>query len=326
MVPAMASVRVAGGLAATLLLTLSSVVLAQAAPPAGPATDPAAPAADGKEVEMEEEPAVDPSGVEENPTDPITGEPVEEPGAPPPVRARRSGYPAQEVLRPITLPALTSEVGLDLRTLVGDFSVDFNLRGRFGITRQWQIGLGYNVGGLYDDGAKFRFNTGKAVELEVTYLVQDWIGARLAVPMYMDPFSVGVTVGAPVKFTFADRFSVSGLGDLISFKAYNFLPTVRFERPNEVNANLVNTNSITPDGAMRFVAVGAFQWKPMTALIGTFGAEFADFSNIDMQYPAKLGLQHTMGKKLDLAATVGWESLAVPVDSFGLTLTAQLRI
>jgi hypothetical protein len=160
MVPAMASVRVAGGLAATLLLTLSSVVLAQGAPPAGPASDPAAPAADGKEVEMEEEPAVDPSGVEENPTDPITGEPVEEPGAPPPVRARRSGYPAQEVLRPITLPALTSEVGLDLRTLVGDFSVDFNLRGRFGITRQWQIGLGYNVGGLYDDGAKFRFNTG----------------------------------------------------------------------------------------------------------------------------------------------------------------------
>mgnify|MGYP000373177365 CR=1 FL=1 len=65
---------------------------------------------------------------------------------------------------------------------------------------------GYAIGGLYDDGkvtpAKTRWNTGKAVEINFQFLVTDWVAPRIAIPMYVDPFTIGMTLGAPVKFRF----------------------------------------------------------------------------------------------------------------------------
>ena len=83
------------------------------------------------------------------------------------------------------------------------------LRARYGITRQIQLGLTYVLGGIYDDpktaADKIGLHPGKAIGLDVTYLVRDFVGVRVGVPVWIyrpeegGAPAIGLTVGVPLR-------------------------------------------------------------------------------------------------------------------------------
>src|SRR5439155_11532013 len=123
----------------------------------------------------------------------------------PPKEMKKSGYPMEEVVRPITLPANMSEVGLAPHAQVKPYAGADALRARYGITRQVQLGLTYLFAGIYDDPVTmttkdYGVHGGKAVGLDLTVLLADWIGVRVGVPVYLKPVAASLTIGVPLKF------------------------------------------------------------------------------------------------------------------------------
>jgi len=72
-------------------------------------------------------------------------------------------------------------------------------------------------------------------------------------PRYVDPFTIGMTLGAPVKFRFGKKFAIVGFEDVVGFKFQKkkFLPTLEGERPNETYATAIETGEIQSDGFIR---------------------------------------------------------------------------
>src|SRR5689334_11978303 len=117
--------KLRSALVLALGLAVPSVALAQKGKPIAPdgvpdkdetAADPdeggEATGEGGTDVEMEDEaPPDDMEGTSENPDAPRLDEGKEVEATLP--KATRVGYPIEEVQRPLTLPAVTSEVGLD---------------------------------------------------------------------------------------------------------------------------------------------------------------------------------------------------------------------
>ncbi|MBL8621980.1 MAG: hypothetical protein JNK64_11770 [Myxococcales bacterium] len=318
--------------------TVVALLLAVAAPAAAqvipdePAGDPGA----GGETELDDDPPPattdGDTGAEENPDAPrILGEPTDTgPKAPAP---RATGYPIEEVLRPLTLPDFTSEIRLDAAVYPSPFDAEFGLRARYGITRQAQLGVRYAIGGLYDDGKvnppKTRWNTGKAVEINFQFLVTDWVAPRIAIPMYVDPFTIGMTLGAPVKFRFGKKFAIVGFEDVVGFKFLKkkFLPTLEGERPNEFDAATLDTGTIKSDGFIRLDFGAVYQYKPNVALTGRFGINFDDFSQRgDTGSSLRLQVQYSPKRKIDLLGLMGFDRLDDAADTFHLAGALAVRI
>jgi hypothetical protein len=327
-------------LASVLGLLIAGPAFAQPAKnqpaPAPPAGSPDKPAPDGKEVELPEDsaPSADPSGVNENPDAPrgMPGAGVGVTVAPPPPPEKvRKGYPIEETLRPITLPALTSEAAFDVRNNIRPYATNTTLRGRFGITRQWQIGLEYNIGGFYDDPGtvsedKVKFNTGKSIGLDVTYLLFNWMGLRAALPFYLDPFAMGITLGAPMKFRITDKFAFGGFGDFLSIKIAKFVPSTQNELFNELNAIASDSGSVESAGAIQVSGFATYQVKPNIAIGGDLGIHFEDFSDREVPYSLRFRGQYSTSNKLDFGGAMGFGDLGDASHSFQLNLYAQLRI
>jgi hypothetical protein len=324
-------------MARTLLASVLGLLIAGPAfaqPAKQPAPDPA-PAPDGKEVDLPEDsaPSADPSGVNENPDAP-RGVPTAGVGvsvAPPPPPEVRTGYPIEETLRPITLPALTSEAAFDVRNNIRPYTTNTTLRGRFGITRQWQVGLEYNIGGFYDDPGtvtedKVKFNTGKSIGIDVTYLLFNWLGLRAALPFYLDPFAMGITIGAPMKFRITDKFAFGGFGDFLSIKFAKFVPSTQNELYNEVNAIASESGTVDSAGAIHISGFATYQVKPNIAIGGDLGIHFEDFSQRDVPYSLHFRGQYSTSNKLDFGGALGIGDLGDAGNSVQLNLFAQLRI
>ncbi len=299
-----------GLVAAVLLLPVPA--LAQTAPT--PPPDGGA----GSEVELVEDPPAAPgadgeTGADENPDAPRLGdEPVETgPQAP---RAKQTGYPISEVLRPITLPDFTSETRLDVRVFPSDFDAEIGLRARYGITRQAQVGVRYAIGGFYDDPGsaedKLTFNTGKSVGVDFQYLVKDWVAPRVSIPMYVDPFAIGMTLGAALKFRIGDKLALVGFEDVIGFKLTDkFLPDLENERRNEFAARSLVTGTINSDGYLRFDFGAVYQASDDLAITGRFGTTFDDFTDNDTATSLRVQAQFTPRPRVDVIGLIGFEAL-----------------
>lgn len=296
--------------------------------PVAPAKEPApapapAPAAGsgsdaGSAVQMAEDPPPsDMEGTNENPDAPKTGDGSAEvkPVAPP---MRKSGYPIEEVQRPITLPQNMSEVSIGPHAQIKPYQGADALRARYGITRQVQLGLTYLLGGIFDDPKtlttdKIGFHPGKAVGLDVTVLLQNWIGVRVGVPVYIDPVAVGLQLGAPMKFVFLDnKLALGGMDDFLTFKIAKFAPTFYQEATNAANAAEYNRdpNTIFSKGALRFSAFGEYQYQPKLVIIGRFGVNFEDFGNNATSF-IRAGFNYSPRKYIDLGLSIGWDDLSV---------------
>lgn len=296
-----------------LLLAAASPAVAQVIP-----DQPSGGDAAGGETELDDDPPPattdGETGEEENPDAPhILGEPADTgPKAPPP---KATGYPVEEVLRPLTLPDFTSEIRLDAAVYPSPFDTEAGLRARYGITRQAQLGVRYAIGGLYDDGKKtppkVGWNTGKAVEINFSFLVTNWIAPKLAIPMYVDPFAIGMTVGAPMKFRFGKKFAIVGFEDVVGwkFQKKKFLPTLDSERANEAAADSLATSTINSDGFIRLDFGAVYQLERNLALTGRFGITFDDFDDGDTASSLRAILQYTPKKRLDLTGLIGFDRL-----------------
>jgi hypothetical protein len=329
-----------------LISVLSVVVVASGSLMAAPKKDdkkkappaPVAPAKDegsaatpdaagsGSAVQMTEDaPPADMNGTDENPDAPrdVFNTPTVTKTAPAPTRP--TGYPIEEALRPITLPANMSEVSIVPHAEVSPVSTSDALRARYGITSRVQLGLTYLWGGFYDDPAtnqmKTAFHPGKAVGLDVTVLLQNWLAVRVGVPVYIDPVAFGLQLGAPMKFTFGNKFALGGLDDLLLIKISKFAPTFYYEHENAQNAYFVTANNTTtPDGHLRVSAYGIYNHTPQLAIIGRAGVDSilgsSGGSAAGTQGTStsatfvRAGFQYSPRKYFDVGASVGFEDLA----------------
>jgi hypothetical protein len=300
-----------------------------------------APAPGGEEVQMSEDaPPSDLEGRDENPDAPkILG--VEPP--PPtgkPAAPRPTGYPIEEPLRPITLPKNMVEISTGPRVLVSPFQSAMALRARYGLTEKVQLGLTYMLAGVYDElGApkKWAFHPGKAVGVEVTVLLKEWVGVRVGVPMYIDPFAMGLELGAPMKWQLAGgKYAIGALDDLFAVRLSRFVPSFEQEKPNADAAAQTRpggSNTLQSRGELRFSAYGSMQYGPKTALLGRTGFAVRDFSttatavldNSGLRYFLRAGVQHTPRKHLDVAFSIGFEDLGDP-GTFGPAVLVAFRL
>jgi hypothetical protein len=292
----------------------------------------------------EEPPPKDIEGRDENPGNP-GGVVVDEPKVAAPVKKKETkGYPTQEVVRPINLPANMSEVSLGPHAQLGfddatQYAGGDALRARYGVTREVQIGLTYLFAGIYDDPAtamddKLGFHGGKAVGLDVTILLKNWVGVRVGVPVYLKPTAFSLAIGVPMKFTFGDKYAIGGFDDLLNIKLSNFAPRFDQELFNAANAELERTNAKRSAGQLRISTFGVYQKDSKTALIGRIGFNMEDFAANSTQsdaagggitYFLRAGVNYTPRRYLDLGVSVGFDDLA-HVGSFGPAALLAFRI
>ena len=324
------SVRRLVSVLSVCLVASATVVVAQPkngkTPPPAPAKDAPAPAPApaagsgsdaGSAVQMAEDPPpADMEGTNENPDAPrgtgdgsnavvVTVAPVK----------KKSGYPIEQSQRPITLPQNMSEVSIAPHAQMSPYAGADALRARYGITRQVQLGLTYLLGGIYDDpktltSDKIGFHPGKAVGLDVTVLLQDWIAVRVGVPVYIDPVAVGLQLGAPLKFIFNDKLALGGMDDFLTFKIAKFAPTFYQEAQNAANAAGYMSNTTQSRGEIRFSAFGEYQYKPKVVIIGKFGVALDDFDGNKATSFIRAGFNYTPRKYLDLGLSIGWDDLS----------------
>lgn len=314
------------------------------APAPTPTPAPGEKPAGGEPVTMPEDPPPkDMEGKDENPDTPRGIDP-DQPAVVVPAKAPRSGYPIEEVLRPITLPENVSEVSIGPHLQVDNFEVTDALRARYGITRQIQIGLTYVYAGVYNDPGTtkkdYAVHGGKAVGLDVTYLIKDWIGVKVGVPVYIDPLAVGLQIGVPMKFIFAEKFSLGALDDLLEVDISDkFAPSLYSEQQNAEQAFSISSgqNNVNSRGALRFSIYGSYQQSPKLALLGRIGQRLEDFSLGSGGTPGasssidgpityiRVGLLYSVMKSLDVGGSIGFESLAEP-GTFGPQAFINFRI
>ncbi|HWO18529.1 MAG TPA: hypothetical protein VNO30_07120 [Kofleriaceae bacterium] len=328
---------------------------APAAPAKAPAKDPAkdakapapapapAPGPGGEVVQMSEDtPPADIEGKDENPDAPRT---IGEEPAPVVVKQaapKPTGYPIEEAMRPITLPKNMSEVSIGPHAQFSPYQGSDALRARYGITNEIQIGLTYVLGGIYDDPAtgaeKIGFHPGKAVGLDLTVMVvKNWLAVRAGIPVYINPLALGLTLGAPMKWQFADgKYALGALDDLLNIRLYRFLPSFYQEAANASGAfgtGEMGNNTIQSRGSLRFAGYGVMQYQPKLAFIARLGVTLEDFAttrsqagdNSGLRSFIRAGLQYSVRKYLDLGLSVGFDDLA-RAGSFGPAGLLAFRI
>jgi hypothetical protein len=310
------------------------------------APDPAGSAGGSAVAPIEDTPPSDMNGTDENPDAPkgvgMEAKVAVKTTAP----AKPAEYPVEEVQRPITLPQNMSEIGIAPHVTVGDGSsipMAFSdaLRARYGITKQIQLGFTYVYAGVYNDPANATMNytynghAGKAIGLDATYLIQDWIGVRLGVPLYLDPVAVSLSLGAPLKFRFADKFAVGGFDDLLNIRLSKFAPDFYQEYYNAVAAQGVKTNTTQSNGHLRFAIYGEYQAKENLAVIvragidTTLGSGGGSVAGTTMTGGTatflRAGVQLTPRKFIDVGGSLGFDDLA-HLGSFTPLLFLNVRI
>lgn len=310
-------VLVAAGLAPT-------AALAQPAPAGAPApTD-----ATSTTPPAEEPPPSDMEGTSEDPSNPgqaTTNTPVAVVKVAP---KRPTGYPVQEALRPLNLPAQMSEVAIDPHVQIDPGMGTQSLRARYGVTNKVQIGLTYVLGALYNENDvdpmgedKQSLHSGKAIGLDVQVLLKDWIAIRVGVPVYLKPVAASLALGAPLKFVFGDKFAVGGLDDLLNIKLEKFAPSFYQEAFNALGDVRDRTNAIQSRGQFRVSAYGIYQHRPKLAVIGRTGFLLEDFQSNKANggglfYFLRAGVDYTPKKYLDVGFSLGFDDLSA-LGTFG---------
>src|SRR5260221_7462956 len=134
------------------------------------------------------------NGTDENPDNPHALTNEVKPEGPVLAPTKPTGYPIEEALRPITLPANMSEVSIAPHFQVSPYAGSDAIHARYGITKQVQIGLTYLFAGIYDRHQvdpgltkSYGLHTGKAFGIDVTVLLQNWLAVKVGVPVYIDP-------------------------------------------------------------------------------------------------------------------------------------------
>ncbi|MBA3538669.1 MAG: hypothetical protein H0T79_03500 [Deltaproteobacteria bacterium] len=292
-------------------------------PAPAPAAPPAEPAGSGEPVAPIEDPPADINGTDENPDAPKNGDGDALKVVAAPEKQKTSGYPIEEALRPITLFQNMSEVSIAPHAQMKPYEGTSALRARYGITRQVQLGLTYVLGGIHGEPrgggmvGDIGFHPGKAVGLDVTVLLQNWVGVKVGVPVYIDPLAVSITLGAPMRFRLTDQLTIGGLDDVLNIAVKEFAPSYYSEASNARQAAEITdmTNTVASSGTFRLAGYGIFQYQTKLAIVGSLGITVEDFAgNIPngggVTTQIRGGIQYSPRRFLDLGVSIGWDDLA----------------
>lgn len=256
---------------------------------------------------------------------------VENPNALPEFDARRNDgtkspvsdeYPLEVQRRPLTLHAGMSQVALDVPVNFSPTVAVAILHARYGATREIEVGLDYAVGSLSSD----EYTTGKAVSVEARYRVFDWLSAQLAIPLYLDPFAMGVTLGVPMKFRFGDKLALFGGHELLNVRIVKFVPLTGDPVGNEALVAADAVDTVLDRGELRFLGGAIYQSSPQLALIGEGGILGRDFGITDAGVVLRASLVYALSNRFDVTGRVGFDNLDNAGDTFGVDLVLTLRI
>jgi hypothetical protein len=344
------SLRRLVSVSSVLIVATASAVVAQPkadktpAPAPAPAPAGSAAPAEGSAVQpIEDAPPSDMEGRDENPDAP-RGTVVVDTTTTAPAPTAPTGYPIELALRPITLPANMAEVSIDPHFRVGKPRMGAAaLRGRYGITPKIQLGLTYVVAGIYDDPATddtidYGFHPGKAGGLDVTVLLTNWVGVKVGVPVYLDPFAMSLALGAPMKFKLTDKVAIGGMDDVLNIALpveAEFAPSFYDEGYNAVAAELHESTmgtSAQSRGTLRFSGFGIYQHQPNLAVVGRLAIELEDFSanRGDTGFGGTTtslhaGAMFSPKPFIDVGGSLGFDDLST-TDSFALSGFLAVRI
>lgn len=331
-----------GSLVLVLVMLLPAAASAQKSGGGTKSADKAAASgdksADGQDVEMGVDPLPDvgdpsaPAGSEENP-----GAPHTEFTAPPATahaEAQPVGpqpYPIEQVLRPLTLPRHMVEVTLTTPNTFNPYVQSEVLGAHVGYDDRLELGLRYGLGTLADGS----YYSGKAFALDGQYQIFHFLAAQLSIPMLVDPFSFGVTLGAPLKFTIIDKLALLFGRDLLTFRIDRFAPSIDNAALNQAYADLDATNTALPAGDVTLNFGAIWQQKPNLAFDVHLGIRSTINSTSDVSGTGSTdrdaialdaGLTYSTSNKVDVGGRIGFADLNNADRSFGLSLVAALRI
>jgi len=292
---------------------------------------------------IEDAPPADMNGVDENPDNPHgVGTETKVQAAAPIVK--KVGYPMEEALRPITLPANMSEVSIAPRAQVSPGFGTGAMYARYGITPKVQLGLTYLFASFYNQqqidmgsSSSTKFHSGKTFGIDVTVLLQNWLAVRVGVPVYVSPLAMSLTLGAPMKFSFGDKFALGGLDDLLNIKLDRFAPRFDQDIYNAIGAaGTCDTCNRTAqsNGILRLSAYGIYQQSSQLAIIGRIGFDNSLGGGTGMAGTSspnstkafiRAGLEYTVKSFFDVGASLGFDDLSV-LGSFAPAGYLALRI
>ncbi len=296
------------------------------------------PVDDSEPVPFEEEGA-SPSGSEEDPDAPTVSasSSADDTGT-------TGGEYDQLAQRPITLPSaagqlrwfggvggLTEKRAYKYRAESNFLRAGGVLSAQYGITDQIQLGIHYGTG-TYGDTAlppaakDKEYVSGKAASIEFHYRLYEWVALQVELPMLLDPFEMGLTIGAPMKFRFGDSLAIFLLEDLFTVRFTDMVPFVE-DSVSNARALAGLDASVEQDSGDITVKGGViYQLSPKAALRGTFGIVAADFEMGDGGTVLWGDLVYSLSKRLDLEARTGFANIAEPGDTFTLAVGAAYRI
>lgn len=218
---------------------------------------------------------------------------------------RPAGYPVALALRPITLEAGMVEFSANAPLYASPAAMTAALRARYGVTERVEVGLRYAALGADEDGAA----TGKGMALDVVVGITDWVAAQLSVPVLFDPFAMGITLGAPFKFRFGQRFALFFGSDIVSFRVKEFVPSYVDPRVDERNADALETDTIVSKGNYRLVGGAIYQLEPHMAIAGDFGVASEDFGEGSTSVPLGGTFTYSAAPYLDFSARIGFDDI-----------------
>lgn len=263
-----------------------------------------------------------PKGATETPVPPeaVGMEPEEEEPAqaPPP---ERTGYPVELALRPLVLDPGMLEIGAEAPMYPSPAGLTAVLRARYGVRERVDVGLRYAVLGADEVDAVL----GKSVGLEVQVGITDWVAAQLTLPILIDPFAMGITLGAPFKFDFGEVFSIFFGRDLVSFRVVDFVPSLADPRLDAARVAALDSGTIVSRGSLQLVGGATYQLAPHMALTGDIGIVAEDFGEEKTGVPLGGTFTYTMNGTLDLAARLGFDDIG-DGGSFSLRAAVAVRL
>jgi hypothetical protein len=267
------------------------------------------------------DPSGDPAGATENPTAPKDWDAKPPPPPPLAVKAIRTGYPIEQIYRPLVLPRRMMQAALELPMTVDPGSFTAIVRGSYGATRDLQLGLRYAIVTAISGDTL----GGKTVALDADYQVFSWLAGQISLPIGFDPLALGVVFGAPMKFTLFDRFSVEVLRDVVGVKLYRYLPSAVSPAESASLAAADRLNSIVPASEVDLGGRVLYQFTPELAGEARYNVRMPEFEATGAPHEATLGALYSTSNKLDLGARLGFLDLARASDSFVAQLSVVYR-
>ena len=243
----------------------------------------------------------------------------------------KAEYPLQVTDRPLTLPKNMGEISLDAPFFIfdgGDAKAFTQiLRGAFGITNRYELGLTYAVGLELID-PKSKFETGKAFSIDGKWTaIPDWLAVQVSLGFQVsDPFAMSLGLGAPFRLRVGEKIRIVGLYDMVRIKLVKY-PVDPLRPADNIAASqglAFNVDPAEVNLALNFAA--QYQHKPNLMLYLTFDNYFFDLKVDDHPVSSFVGLVWSKSSRFDLGARLGALRLDEAADSLSVAVSLAFRL